>query len=193
MKNAWRVAVLALAGLGASLSVASAQEFYDAKITINLIDNTGVMSVLAPADKDGARKSVDVIPDKIFAKVDMRVTLNEKTQGKILRMVDQGYTSEPSGCSLTSFGPMPMEDDLRYFVRYKGSHSGVMHRATIYPGNRSENWANNVYCEYDKSKAGISTVRFEGYFYVMHRQFEGGLDVLFNAVPVTPAMVARTK
>lgn len=137
--------------------------------------------------------SASTIQDGIFTRLDLKLVLNDETKDEIRKMVDQGFTDEPSGCRPDEYGPLSMEDGLRYFFNVNVLTKTKTQfwenvSVTIYPGNRSAHWANDVSCEYD-ADLGVeqAILRFTGHYYVIHRKLKTGTDIQLRPVVLTPA------
>lgn len=170
-------------------SKAVAQELYQAIVTLDIVNNEVTPEVFGPL-RDGVREELSILPDNVFAKVDMRVIIDEATTEYISKMVDQGFTEEPSGCAPGRYGPMDMHQGLRYFLDVVDRNPKQV-QFSFYPGDKTTNWANSVYCEFDETLGDEKAVmRFTGFFHVRHRELPTGLDLIFSAFPVSPEQAA---
>lgn len=169
MKITMRAAVAA-AVLAASPAIA--RDFLDVTIELDKASgNFDASFVAAPGTAPQRLGSAKDIQDGVFVHLDLKVALNASNFEEVQKMVDQGFTSEPSGCQPLGWGPLDMEDGLRYFFAIELAGTEETVRATIYPGNRSTHWYNDVFCEYSEA-AGDDGAQFRltGYFFVIHRQ-----------------------
>lgn len=126
------------------------------------------------------------IAAETFVRLDVRLILDEDSADSLVKTFD-GSTAppEPSGCTPGDYGPMAMERDLSYSI-VTPPVDGQSVRATIYPGERSEHWANDVFCEYDpKLGDAFAVAVISGFFYVRPRQRQDSVDVLLRAIVPT--------
>lgn len=181
MKAAAVVTCLQLGG-------AKAQELYEAQVTLDIVNQQATPEIYAPL-RNGVREKLDLLPDNVFAKVDMRVIIDEDAASYIKKMVDQGFTDEPSGCGPGRYGPLDMHQGLRYFLDVIDRNPRKI-QFTFYPGDKTTNWANAVYCEYDETLGkDMAVARFTGFYHVRHRELPNGRDIIFTAFPVSPEQV----
>lgn len=189
-----RAAYGALALCAAALAApaaSEAREILETSITLDL--GTGAFDAKLSQGPDKPPfelTSARQIADGAFVKLDMKVSLTAETRERLEKMVDQGFTSEPSGCEPGAFQPLDMEDGLRYFFDV-GLIGDERVRATIYPGNRSTHWANDVFCEYDPKDADAAIFRLTGFFYVIHRQLPDAIDVQLRPITLSTAEVEK--
>ena len=163
---------------------AVAQDFYQATVTLDIIKKEATREIFGPL-RNGSRERLEVLPDNVFAKVDLKILIDEETSSSIKKMVNQGFTDEPSGCAPGNYGPMDMHQGLRYFLDVLDKNPNDI-QFTVYPGDKTVNWANSVYCEYDNALGEeLAIVRLSGFYHVRHRNLEDGLDVIFSAIPVS--------
>lgn len=110
-------------------------------------------------------------------------------------MADQGYTAEPSGCAPRTYGPLDMEDGLRYFVSLSVPNKDADMenvRASIYPGNNTAHWANSVFWECRGGASdGTAVFRITRFFYVIHRQLADAVDIQLHAVDLPESEVDK--
>lgn len=172
------------------LSSSFAQDIYEARVTINTVTKEAKPHIYGPLI-NGVRERIDILPDNVFAKIDMSVIIDQNASGYIKKMVDQGFTDEPSGCAPGQYGPLDMGEGLRYFLDVSDLNPRQF-QFTFYPGEKSSNWANGAYCEYDAELGNeMAIVRFTGFYHVRHHQLEEGTDITFSAFPVSPEKVAE--
>lgn len=183
------------AGLVAALSwtgAAQARPFADTRMTLDIARGSSQAQVFLPGrDQPVVLRNATSIEDGAFTKLDLRIIVNRATTDQVQKMVDQGFTSEPSGCTPGQYGPLDMEDGLRYFFELDLRESNRERleqrvRGTIYPGNRSTHWTNDVFCEYD-SELGetYAVLRITGFFFVIHRNLDDRVDVQLRPVTLT--------
>ena len=128
--------------------------------------------------------------------MELRVKLpNREAENRLNRKVDESYEPEDSGCRAGFYGPLTMEDGLRYFfettVPGEGGAADKV-SAVIFPGNRSDHFSNDVFCEFDEALGdGGAVFRLTGFFYVIHRRTEAGWDVQLRAVQLTDQEVEK--
>ena len=180
------MAMTAVAALGFGQSA----EARDIQITtIDLDLGTGEFSAeldLGPDQPPYQLQSAQEIKDGIFVKLDLQIKLTAEDRDKIEKMVDQGFTSEPSGCEPGAFGPLDMEDGLRYFFDIE-LQSAESVRATIYPGNRSTHWTNDVFCEFDpEAGENVAVFRLSGFYFVIHRNLREAVDIQLRPITLSP-------
>ncbi|MEL6279049.1 MAG: hypothetical protein AAFU68_11865 [Pseudomonadota bacterium] len=178
-------AIILAAGASFALpSDAEARDFAVTDIVLNLANGEFDATLQTP---DGPYKfqSAREVKDGIFIKLDLAIALNNAaTSERLRKMVDQGFTDEPAGCVAPNFGPLDMEDGLRYFFETGGSSERVT--ATIYPGNRSTHWTNDVFCEFNESLGAETAVfRLTGFFFVIHRNLKDGVDIQLRPVTLS--------
>ena len=126
------------------------------------------------------------IEDKTFIELDLRVIVDDLSAKQISKIVDQGIDKEPSGCYPGKYDPMDMEDDLRYFFQVAGVGDKQL-RATIYPGERSRNPYNDVFCEYDPKLGPKKAIfRVRGFFFVRYSSLPLGADIQLRPIIPTP-------
>ena len=184
MRNFFKTIGAAVIIISSQLGSAVAQEFYQATVTLDIINQEAKREIFGPL-RNGNRERLEILPDNVFAKIDMKILIDEETSSSIKKMVDQGFTDEPSGCAPGNYGPLDMHQGLRYFLDVLDKNPNDI-QFTVYPGNKINNWANSVYCEYDETLGeGMATVRLSGFYHVRHRNLENGLDVIFSAIPVS--------
>ena len=165
-----------------------ARDFFTTVMRIDLATGTARSQVYGVSANPVELSSARDIQDGAFTYLDLEFAL---TGEEVQKMVDQGFSSEPSGCVAGEFGPLDMEDGLRYFTELEGVAANTGEtpervRITVYPGNRSTHWTNDVSCEYDEMAGGnAARLRISGYFFVIHRQLQDGVDVQLRAVTVT--------
>ena len=181
------MALIAAAGIGGVVSTAEARDFQVVSITVD--PSTGQFDAkldVGEGQPPYQMTSAREIANGIFTKIDLKVALTNETRELIQKMLDQGFTSEPSGCTPGAYGPLDMEDGLRYFFEI-GLSVGEKVNATIYPGNRSTHWTNDVFCEYDaEAGADKSIFRLTGFYYVIHRELpEDTIDVQLRPVTLS--------
>lgn len=183
--TALRSAALALtAAATIAAAPAEARDFAVTDITLNL-GNGEFDATLATAEGPYKFQSAREVKDGIFIKLDLAISLDSPATAERLRkMVDQGFTDEPAGCLAPDFGPLDMEDGLRYFFETGSGAESV--RATIYPGNRSTHWTNDVFCEYSEALGQSGAVfRLTGFFFVIHRNLPDGVDIQLRPVTLS--------
>lgn len=192
-KTTWAIAALSGACVAASPAMArdfsrtSMDLFFGAEAAPGTVRTAGVN---VDAFSDPARD----LADRTFTELDIRIVLRSDNQEDVRRMVDQGYAAEPSGCAPGGYGPLDMEDGLRYFfdLDTATAEDASTTRVTVYPGNRATHWTNDVFCEFDPGLGEDAAVlRISGFFYAIHRAVEGGVDVQLRAVTLTPDEVER--
>ncbi len=181
---------LAIIALTAMQTPAFARDVGAARVTIDMA--TGEFKAVATREigqKPAPITSAVALRDGGFFILDLRLVLNKETKDEVTKMVDQGFTAEPSGCMPGAYGPLDMDDGLRYMVELNVENEKVGERkvrATIYPGNRSTHWTNDVFCEYPEGANGETAIlRITGFFYVLHRKIDGGVDVQLRAITLT--------
>ncbi len=185
----------AMAAMAAALvapSMAQARPFAVTELTIDLRDRSFQSSTLLPT-RDQAVPIVEAtsIADGGFTKLDLRVIIREDEDEAVQKMVDQSFRSEPSGCRAGYSGPLDMEDGLRYFfsldlVTANGMPFEQKVNGTIYPGDRSLNWTNDVFCEFDADLgASAAVLRITGFYYIIQRQEQGSTNIQLRPVTLT--------
>ncbi len=186
------------AGVALGLGVASsarATEFGGVDILIDLPTNTAQGEVRR---LDGERRKVtraDEIVDGAFVKADVRIRVDDDSSGAVMKRLDQAFRSEPAGCAPGEYGALEMEAGLKYFFdlspltqEQKRNFGRVS--ATLYPGDRATNWANDVFCEFDPDLGEKAAVlRFTGFFYVIHRKTGDGMNIQMRAVELTAGQI----
>ena len=184
--------VAALAAAAAASVSAQARDLPATFLTLDVAAGTSESQIYqVPYGDPVVLTSATTIIDGAFTYLDLSLILTGATTDLIQKMVDQGYSSEPSGCAPGVYAPLDMEDGLRYFfelgavaARPGGPTERV--RVTAYPGNRTTHWANDVSCEYSTERGDDTAVlRMTGYFYVIHRRLEDGTDIQLRAVVPT--------
>lgn len=169
--------VISMMALPASWQKAeAARNFKDINITVDL-SRAGVIDPKSTITKPSE------VQDRAFIKMDLKVIVDKISARQLLKIVDQGIDDEPSGCQPGKYDPLDMEDGLRYFFQVNSGNKQV--RATIYPGERSRNPFNDVFCEYNKKLGEKKAVfRVRGFFFVRHSDIPGGIDIQLR--PVRP-------
>ena len=184
-----------LCGVSMNLGIAqtaSAQEFYQANVLLDLVKEESTPTVFAP-EKNGTREQLEILPDNVFARMDMRVIVDAETAPLVKKMVDQGFTDEPAGCLPGVYGPLDTDTGLRYFLDVLDRNPRKL-QFTFYPGEKATNWANSAYCEFDPELGeDFAVVRFTGFFHVRHRKLTKGQDIIFSAIPVSPEQVSKNR
>ena len=131
---------------------------------------------------------LDIAPNS-FTKLDLKVRLKDNAVAeRLMRKVDESYAPEPAGCRAGNYETLPMEDGLRYFFDVDAQTPEGVQKvyAVIFPGDRSEHFANDVFCEFDKELGEDGAVfHLTGYFYVIHRKTAVGWDVQLRAIRLT--------
>lgn len=180
---------LVLATSAAVPAAAQTRSFTTTNIDVNLATDTA--DVDTPGVVRTASVNVAIVPDGTFQRLDMRIPLTEDTVDEVLRMSDQGYTAEPSRCAPGAYGPLDMEDGLRYFFEVDGRGANAdRYTVTVYAGNRTTHWANDVYCEFDPETGESGAVlRISGFFYAIHRRLSDSVNVQLRAVSLSPEEV----
>lgn len=174
---------------------ASAVEYSLADITINPKTKESSTRVVIPTGYDGPLLSAKDIRDGEFVKLNLRIILDKETENTVMKRLEQAFRSEPSGCSPDYFGPLEMEVGLQYYfdltlLSQKPGADVEKVSGTIYPGERSTHWANDAFCEYDESLGeGYAVLRFSGYYFVIHRQTEGGTNIQLRPLTLTDSQV----
>lgn len=175
---------------------AQARPFAITNMTLNIAQGSSVATVLLPGREEEVKLTTATsIEDGAFTKIDLKIVLDSQTADDVQKMVDQGFTSEPSGCAPGQFGPLDMEDGLRYFfeIDLRENNRQPLRervRGTIYPGNRSTHWTNDVFCEYDPALGDdYAVLRFTGFFFVIHRTLGDRVDIQLRPVTLTDAEI----
>ncbi len=165
---------------------ASARTFQETKIELNLATNEFDASVTIDGQTFPIQTPTQIV-DGVFAKLDLSIALpNPSVAEQVKRRLETGFTEEPSGCRAGNYGPLDMEDGLRYFFEVQTQDGAVL--ASIYPGNRTDHWANDAFCEYsDQLGQGGAVVRLTGYYFVIYRQVESAQYIQLRAVTLTPS------
>jgi len=160
-------------------SAQAARPFLNVNITINMAQGGQIMPGSSHTDPRA-------IQDKTFIELDLKVIVDQVSSKQILKIVDQGIDSEPSGCEPGNFNPLDMEDGLRYFFQVGeiSQKNTPQIRATIYPGERSRNPYNDVFCEYDPKQPKKAIFRVRGFFFVRHSRLPDGADIQIR--PINP-------
>ncbi|MEL7030608.1 MAG: hypothetical protein AAGL49_15690, partial [Pseudomonadota bacterium] len=159
---------------------ANAVEFSRADITINPKTREATTRVIVPTGYDGPLTSAKDIRDGEFVNLNLRIILDDETEETVMKRLEQAFRSEPSGCSPDYYGPLEMEQGLQYYFdltllsnEVEGEIENVS--GTIYPGDRSTQWANDAFCEYDEALGeDYAILHFSGYYFVIHRQTDDG-------------------
>jgi hypothetical protein len=121
-----------------------------------------------------------------FVKLNLRFILDPQSADDLQKSFD-GSTAgaESSGCAPGDYGPMAMERDLFYAIVVPPI-DGLSVRATIYPGDRAEHWANDVFCEFDPDYGeNYAVASIVGFFYVIPRRRQDSVDVVLRAITPT--------
>ncbi len=191
LKHASAAAAALVVSVAAPLA-AEARPFAITTMTLDIARGSSTAAVLLPGrDKAVKLTSATTIEDGAFTRIDLQIVLNAATADQVQKMVDQGFTSEPSGCAPGQYGPLDMEDGLRYFfeIDLRENNRQPLRervRGTIYPGNRSTHWTNDVFCEYDSDLGDdYAVMRISGFFYVIHRNLGDRVDVQLRPVTLT--------
>lgn len=181
------VGAAALMALSAGLAPAPAEAREFQKVSIELDLGTGEFDANVESSAyTGPIQSPAQIINGVFTELELRVVMRTPAIAEGLkRKLESGFTDEPSGCTAGNYGPLDMEDGLRYFLDVQTTEGQVI--ASFYPGNRSTHWANDAFCEFDESVGpGGAVFRLSGYYYVIHRQVENALSIQLRAVTLTP-------
>ncbi len=185
-----------VAATAACAPSASALEFTEVELTLNLETQTSESQVTLPGrDFSVQLRSASDITDREFVDLDLRIIVDAETAPQIMKRLDQGFTSEDSGCDPTYYGPLAMEEGLKYFFDLTLlSNEPIAERenvrGTIYPGDRSTHWANDVFCEYDAELGDdYAVLRFSGYFFVIHSKLKDAVDIQLRPLTLTDAQI----
>ena len=191
------VRAAAAMALAAGLTVplaAQAREFVRTEMELDIATGESQSQIVLEEGADPVvLLSASDITDGAFTYLDLKVVLSEDTKNEVEKMVDQGFTAEPSGCAPGQYGPLDMEDGLRYFfdisvLNKTDNPENERVRGTIYPGNRSTHWLNDVFCEHDSERGDDEAImRVTGYYYVIHRNLRDAIDIQLRAVTLTEA------
>ena len=186
-RNGLAICAIGAAGL-LSGGLAEARSIVNSTISLDLA--TGQFDAKFEfGGRTGELKSpLDIAPNS-FTKVDLKVKLKDNDVAEeLMRKVDESYAPEPAGCRAGNYESLPMEDGLRYFFEVDAQTEAGAEKvsAVIFPGNRSDHFANDVYCEFDKDLGPNGAVfHLTGYYYVIHRKTEVGWDVQLRAITLT--------
>ena len=192
---ALRATALGLGVIAAAASAAEAREFVGSQITLDLETGEFEASYTYKGETAPLNSPRD-IADGLFTRLDLKVALkNQAVADKLRRQVDESYTDEPSGCAGGVYAPLAMEGGLRYFFEVNvPSPDDAAKReqvsAVVFPGDRTDHFANDVFCEYSEDLGEEGAVfHLVGFFYVIHRKTQAGWDVQLRAVQLTPAEI----
>lgn len=189
------------AALGAAMlaTPASARDFVQTYIDLDLQSQAFKAYYTLPGStEENPLVSPRDIADGIFIRIDLKIKLADEASAKeVRRRVDDSYVDgESSGCGPEEaepwrYGPLTMEDGLRYTFSVNvpaGDGSGAERiTAVIFPGNRSDHFSNDVFCEYSEELGPTGGIfRLTGFYHVIHRRTQGGWDVQLRAVQLTP-------
>lgn len=181
------LALVAMVGF-VSTGHAEGRDFVAANITVDL-SRGGEVS------EDSSFTNPSDIKDKTFINLDLKIIVDASSASSIKRIVDQGISSEDAGCLPGLYNAMDMEDGLRYFFvtsPIDKNGNAVTVQATIYPGERSNNPYNDVFCEYDPKLSEKKAVfRIRGFFFIRHSQILNGIDVQLRPVQLTAAETSK--
>ncbi|MEO1329775.1 MAG: hypothetical protein AAFW46_08935 [Pseudomonadota bacterium] len=189
MLNRFRAGATALLAAAATTLAlagpAAARDFQEVTIALDLATGAFDASVVI-GGQTFPIESATQIQDGVFAKMDLSVALKDPAVAEgVRRRLESGFTDEPSGCTAGNYGPLDMEDGLRYFFETPTSEGRVL--ASFYPGNRSTHWANDAFCEYSEELGnGGAVLRITGYYFVIYRQIENAQYIQLRAVTLTP-------
>lgn len=171
------MAVAALAALAMAAPAAAQQRELQ---YVSIVYDVGEGVVV---EEGSTINSPSQIAAETFVRLDVRLILDEDSADNLVKSFD-GSTAppEPSGCAPGDYGPMAMERDLAYTI-VTPPVDGQSVRATVYPGERAEHWANDVFCEYDPELGDAFAVAvISGFFYVRPRRRQDAVDVLLRAI-----------
>ncbi len=174
--------LLLLAGVLSSAQ--AARPFLNVNVLIDLTKGGEIVA------SKSSHSDPSAIKDKTFIELDLKVIIDETSSKNIQAIVDQGINADISGCKPGSYDPLDMEDGLRYFfqITYDGKTKKEQARATIYPGERSRNPYNDVFCEYDPKLGTTKAIfRVRGFFFVRHSTLPTGADIQIRPINPTPA------
>ncbi len=191
-KTPWAIAALCGAIAGATPALArdfnqTSMDFVGANVPPGAVRTARV-------NNPELLSATENLADGTFTQLDLRIPVSADTAEEVRRMVDQGYASEPSGCAPGAYGPLDMENGLRYFFELDtiDENAGEAARVTVYAGDRATHWTNDVFCEYDANLgADAAVLRISGFFYVIHRNVPGGADIQLRAVTLTQEEIER--
>lgn len=197
-----RLGALALSGLALCAfalapAPASARDFVEANIVLDL-GSDEFNAEFVTAGGSSPLTSPRQIVDGAFTRLDLKVKLpNREAEDRLQRKVDESYEPEDSGCRAGVYSSLTMEDGLRYFFEVDVPSTENQDQiekvsAVIFPGNRSDHFANDVFCEFDEALGDQGSVfHLTGFYYVIHRRTAAGWDVQLRAVRLTDEEIAQ--
>lgn len=194
-------AAMALGLLAGAPASAQAQGPYFMKAQIRYDLATGAFdaSVEEAPGKVAKLTSAAAIVDGAFVWLDLKIRVPKPPPGKrdpkaksIDKVGAESFGPEPSGCTPGVYGELDMEDGLKYVfdfnVRSVKASENVS--GSIYPGDRSTHWTNDVTCEFD-GDANSAIFHMTGFYFVMHRTLKDKIDIQLRPVPLSPEQAAR--
>ncbi|MEM6536477.1 MAG: hypothetical protein AAF668_01970 [Pseudomonadota bacterium] len=194
-KEQFRILCVLISFFGSGVSAVAKMEFVDAKVVIDLLTDKATSEVTTLDGQVRTLESARELTDGAFVKLDLRIVVNGEQQNAIVKRLDQGFRSEPAGCRPGAFGPMEMGEGLKYAFDLSALSADKKQpiggaTGTIYPGARAVHWANEVFCEFDPALGeGAAVIRFNGFFYVIHRNTDAGLNVQMRALELTAGQI----
>lgn len=184
-----RVAGAALAAGLLAAPIAEARVFTDVDIVVDLKEQSFDAFLYTPGSDRLELTSPKEVKDGVFTLIDIRLILRDDVIAQELKKtIDEGFEPEVAPCNSAAIGAMAMEDGVRYSFKLGEGDQAVT--ATLFTGSRSTHWANDFFCQYDEAAgADGAAMRVVGFYYVIHRPLEEGVDIQLRPVVPTPQEV----